>query len=48
MDNEAKHMGLSYFAYALYSAVAYNDSAKELMQQHKSRELVVVITEIMT
>jgi len=45
MDNEAKHMGLSDFEYAFYTAVANNDSAKELMQQDKLRELAVVLTE---
>jgi type I restriction enzyme, R subunit len=44
-DNEAKHMGLSDFEYAFYTAVANNDSAKELMQQDKLRELAVVLTE---
>ena len=45
MDNEAKHMGLSDFEYAFYTAVANNDSAKELMQKEKLRELAVVLTE---
>jgi len=45
MDNEAKHMGLSDFEYAFYTAVANNASAKELMQQDKLRELAVVLTE---
>ena len=45
MDNEAKEMGLSDFEYAFYTAVADNDSAKELMQQDKLRELAVVLTE---
>lgn len=44
-DNEAKHMGLTDFEYAFYSAVANNDSARELMQQDKLRELAVVLTE---
>jgi type I restriction enzyme R subunit len=44
-DNEAKHMGLSDFEYAFYTAVANNDSARELMQQDKLRELAVVLTE---
>jgi len=48
MDNEAKHIGLSDFEYAFYTAAAYNDSAKELMLQHKLSELAVLITEIMT
>lgn len=45
MDNEAKAMGLTDFEYAFYTAVADNDSAKELMQQEKLRELAVVLTE---
>lgn len=45
IDNEAKHMGLTDFEYAFYTAVANNDSARELMQQDKLRELAVVLTE---
>jgi len=45
MDNEAKHMGLTDFEYAFYTAVADNASARELMQQDKLRELAVVLTE---
>lgn len=45
MDNEAEQMGLTDFEYAFYTAVANNDSAKELMQQDKLRELAVVLTE---
>jgi len=45
MDNEAKHMGLTDFEYAFYTAVSNNDSARELMQQDKLRELAVVLTE---
>ncbi len=45
MDNNAKQMGLTDFEYAFYTAVANNDSAKELMQQDKLRELAVVLTE---
>ena len=44
-DNEAENMGLTDFEYAFYTAVANNDSAKELMQQDKLRELAVVLTE---
>jgi len=44
-DNEAQHMGLSDFEYAFYTAVASNDSARDLMQQDKLRELAVVLTE---
>ena len=45
MDNEAREMGLSDFEYAFYTAVASNDSARELMQKDKLRELAVVLTE---
>jgi type I restriction enzyme R subunit len=44
-DKQAADMGLSEFEYAFYTAVANNDSAKELMQQDKLRELAVVLTE---
>ncbi len=44
-DQEAKHLGLSDFEYAFYTAVASNDSARELMQQDKLRELAVVLTQ---
>jgi type I restriction enzyme R subunit len=45
MDNEAEEMGLSDYEYAFYTAVANNDSAKELMGKDKLRELAVVLTE---
>ncbi|MFV0521443.1 MAG: type I restriction endonuclease subunit R [Mangrovibacterium sp.] len=45
MDSEAKQLGLTDFEYAFYTAVADNDSAKELMQHDKLRELAVVLTE---
>lgn len=45
MDSEAKKLGLSDFEYAFYTAVANNDSAKQLMQQDKLRELAVILTE---
>lgn len=45
MDSEAKNMGLTDFEYAFYTALANNDSAKELMQQEKLRELAVILTE---
>jgi len=45
MDSEAKAMGLTDFEYAFYTAVAENDSAKELMQKDKLRELAVILTE---
>ncbi len=43
-DKEAEEMGLSEFEYAFYTAVADNDSAKELMRQDKLRELAVALT----
>ncbi len=45
MDSEAKAMGLSDYEYAFYTAVADNDSARELMEKDKLRELAVVLTE---
>ncbi len=45
IDNEAKAMGLTDFEYAFYTAVSANESARELMQQEKLRELAVVLTE---
>ena len=44
-DREAGEMGLSDFEYAFYTAVADNDSARELMQQDKLPELAVVLTQ---
>jgi type I restriction enzyme R subunit len=44
-DAEAKEMGLSEFEYAFYTAVANNDSARELMQSDTLRELAVVLTQ---
>lgn len=44
-DDEAKRLGLSEFEYAFYSAVANNNSAKELMQHDQLRELAVVLTQ---
>ncbi len=44
-DSESKQMGLTEFEYAFYTAVASNDSARELMQQDKLRELAVVLTQ---
>lgn len=45
MDSEAKKLGLTDFEYAFYTAVANNDSAKQLMQQDKLRALAVILTE---
>ena len=44
-DQEAEGMGLTTYEYAFYSAVADNESAKELMGKDKLRELAVVLTE---
>lgn len=44
-DDEAKALGLTDFEYAFYSAVANNNSAKELMQHEQLRELAVVLTQ---
>lgn len=44
-DDEAKKLGLSDFEYAFYTAVASNDSAKQLMQHDQLRELAVVLTQ---
>ena len=44
-DEAHKALGLSDFEYAFYTAVADNDSAKELMGKEKLRELAVVLTE---
>ena len=45
MDSEAKALDLTEFEYAFYTAVADNDSARELMQKDKLRELAVILTE---
>lgn len=42
-DAEAKNMHLSDFEYAFYTAVASNNSARDLMQHDKLRELAVVL-----
>lgn len=44
-DKQAADMGLTDYEYAFYTAVANNDSAKELMQQEVLRELAVVLTD---
>jgi type I restriction enzyme R subunit len=44
-DAVAKDAGLSTLEYAFYTAVASNDSARELMTHDKLRELAVVLTE---
>ncbi|AEJ20792.1 type I restriction endonuclease subunit R [Gracilinema caldarium] len=45
MDEEPEAMGLSEFEYAFYSAVANNESARELMGKDKLRELAVALYE---
>jgi type I restriction enzyme R subunit len=44
-DKEAEELGLTAYEYAFYTAVADNDSARELMGKEKLRELAVVLTE---
>jgi type I restriction enzyme R subunit len=44
-DDNARNMGLTDFEYAFYTAVANNDSARELMQHDQLRELAVVLTQ---
>ena len=43
MDKEAHDIGLTDYEYAFYTAIAQNDSARELMGKTKLRELAVVI-----
>ena len=45
MDKEPKEMGLSDYEYAFYTAIANNDSARELMEKDKLRELAVALFE---
>ncbi len=45
MDKEPKDMGLSEAEYAFYTAIADNQSARELMQKEKLRELAIVLYE---
>jgi len=45
MDKEPAEMNMSTFEYAFYTAVANNESARELMQKDKLRELAVVLYE---
>jgi type I restriction enzyme R subunit len=44
-DGESRALGLSEYEYAFYTAVADNDSARELMDKDKLRELAVVLYE---
>lgn len=43
MDKEPREMGLSDFEYAFYTAIANNESARQVMEKSKLRELAVVI-----
>lgn len=45
MDKEPKAMGLSDYEYAFYTAIANNDSAKQVMEKNQLRELAVVLYE---
>ncbi|WP_287127170.1 type I restriction endonuclease subunit R [Desulfobacter sp.] len=45
MDKEPQEMGLSDFEYAFYTAIANNDSARDVMGKDKLRELAVVLFE---
>ena len=45
MDKEPQEMGLSEFEYAFYTAIANNDSARQVMEKDKLRELAVVLFE---
>lgn len=45
MDKEPREMGLTDFEYAFYTAIADNESAREVMQKDKLRELAVVLFE---
>ncbi len=45
MDKEPKEMGLSEYEYAFCTAIANNDSAKQVMAKDKLRELAVVLYE---
>jgi len=44
-DKQAEELGMSEYEYAFYTAVANNESARQLMQQDKLRELAVVLYE---
>ncbi len=45
MDKEPEEMGLSEYEYAFYTAIADNDSARELMGKEKLLKLAVVLFE---
>lgn len=44
-DHEPKALGLTEFEYAFYTAIASNNSAKELMQNDQLRQLAIVLTQ---
>lgn len=44
-DKEVERLHLSNYEYAFYTAVASNDSARELMQNDQLRELAIVLTQ---
>jgi type I restriction enzyme R subunit len=44
-DSEASDLNLSEYEYAFYTAVAANDSARQLMQQQTLKDLAIVLTE---
>ena len=45
MDKEPQEMGLSDYEYAFYTAIANNESARQVMEKAKLRELAVVLFE---
>ena len=45
MDKEPEEMGMSDLEYGFYSAIANNDSAREVMEKDQLRELAVVLFE---
>ena len=45
LDKEPEELGLTSQEYAFYTAVANNESAKELMEKDKLRELAIVLFE---
>ena len=45
MDKEPEEMGLSDLEYGFYTAIANNDSAREVMEKDQLRELAVVLFE---
>ncbi len=45
MDKEPEEMGMTSYEYAFYTAIANNNSARELMEKDKLRELAVVLYE---